>query len=730
MVEIKTLMEIFITIGIFIHFFNTFPKFVISLKTKLYPIFKRKQISPLLIKDEVIRIIGISLLLNAIGFLISNKFLNILFLDMIGTAFCAYLLGPIWAAIVGLLSNSSINLMFYFYKDPTLFVFPWSIVNIAGGIFWGYMAKTIFFKNYLKSHPLSIVPHLKFLFLFGFLSSLFMNIPGAFIPDATHSWKDAMPNDELGQSIGKMIPAIGGKDFMNVLHYTYTWILLGLYSIPDKAICASLGIIILKAGFPIYERKLLSDSLSSKIPKKDNWFNSLLLFLLYIPSFAVFIFDKRYNYSSFSILWISPLIVSLFYFMYYFINNKVSKFEFKEKMNRKRIYEITINILQENPSYRFFQGMAQITIGIFLIFFIFILLLKQVFPSLVFNYVFVIWGVLFAVYTIQFSFAQNMQLSFPQVEKIQYDRSAQTFGKMENIGTNEFNLNLKQIKRGKTKVIYEHNKKIYLFFSDRVIAFDRELPTPIPNKGIICKKLSAFWFQKLNHIVNHFINDNISLNELNKNFNYQQRGITIQRLNMYPVECIVREYLVGSVWEQYSKNNKVLNLKLRSDLNKYSKFETPIFTPKYKDQEGTLTTITYNEFEDIVGRNEAQQIRSICFAIFKEASKFCETKGLILCDSKFEFGRQPASNLLMLADELLTPDSSRFFKIDDYKKYFNSQSIPSYDRQIIEDYLRELVWEANDPMPIIPYNLIQLTFNRYKEVYELLTDHTFKPYEL
>ena len=273
--------------------------------------------------------------------------------------------------------------------------------------------------------------------------------------------------------------------------------------------------------------------------------------------------------------------------------------------------------------------------------------------------------------------------------------------------------------RGKVRDTYEiNNTQLLMISTDRISAFDVVLNDPIPGKGIILTEMSKFWFSKLSDVVqNHFANiptnndiKGISKDELS-------RGIIVNKANRIDIECVVRGYLAGSGWKEYQTNQMVCGIKLPSDLVESSKLDEPIFTPSTKEENGHDENITFKQMCDFVGTDLSGKLKEISLNLYNMASDYALTKNIIIADTKFEFGF--INNEITLIDEALTPDSSRFWDVDNYTP---GKSQDSYDKQIVRDWLESTDWNKEPPSPNLPKEIIDKTYIRYKEALETLTN--------
>jgi len=273
--------------------------------------------------------------------------------------------------------------------------------------------------------------------------------------------------------------------------------------------------------------------------------------------------------------------------------------------------------------------------------------------------------------------------------------------------------------RGKVRDTYEiSNTQLLMISTDRISAFDVVLNDPIPGKGIILTEMSKFWFSKLSDVVqNHFVNiptnndiKGISKDELS-------RGIIVNKANRIDIECVVRGYLAGSGWKEYQTDQMVCGIRLPSDLVESSKLDEPIFTPSTKEENGHDENITFKQMCDFVGTDLSEKLKEISLNLYNMASDYALTKNIIIADTKFEFGF--INNEITLIDEALTPDSSRFWDVDNYTP---GKSQDSYDKQIVRDWLESTDWNKEPPSPNLPKEIIDKTYIRYKEALETLTN--------
>lgn len=275
--------------------------------------------------------------------------------------------------------------------------------------------------------------------------------------------------------------------------------------------------------------------------------------------------------------------------------------------------------------------------------------------------------------------------------------------------------------RGKVRDLYSVGESLLLVATDRISAFDHVLATGIPGKGKILTQLSLFWFDFLRDIVpNHLITADVREYpvELRRyKDELDGRSMLVKRARMFPVECVVRGYLSGSGWKDYLATGTVCGIPLAAGLQQADKVPEPIFTPATKSQDGEHdVNISYDEMALRVGAQSAERLRSLSLAVYKKASTYAEQRGLILADTKFEFGMHAEG--IVLADEVLTPDSSRYWPTEAYQP---GHQQPSFDKQYVRDYLESIRWNKQAPAPALPDDVVLHTQQKYLEAFRLLT---------
>ena len=281
---------------------------------------------------------------------------------------------------------------------------------------------------------------------------------------------------------------------------------------------------------------------------------------------------------------------------------------------------------------------------------------------------------------------------------------------------------LKLRARGKVRDIYDIDQDLMLIVtSDRISAFDCILPDPIPGKGLILSAVSAFWFEQLAHVIPNQMTD-IPLHAVIKDEAecalLQGRAIVVKKLKALPVEAVVRGYLIGSGWKDYQQHQSVCGISLPEGLRQAEKLQEPLFTPSTKADLGDHDeNIPFEKMEAILGARLALEVREVSLKLYQEASTYALQRGIIIADTKFEFGLDDEGTLHLI-DEVLTPDSSRFWPVDQYRV---GMSPPSFDKQFVRDYLESLDWNKAPPAPHLPEEILQKTSAKYREALERLT---------
>ena len=275
-------------------------------------------------------------------------------------------------------------------------------------------------------------------------------------------------------------------------------------------------------------------------------------------------------------------------------------------------------------------------------------------------------------------------------------------------------------RRGKVRDVYELGDQLLIVSTDRLSAFDVVLPTGIPEKGRVLTQLSLFWFGKLAHVIpNHVITGDVGRYPAELRPYAEQlkdRSMLVKRTDPLPVECVVRGYLVGSGWKDYQKTGSVCGIALPGGLRDSERLEQPIFTPSTKAEKGHDENISFAEVERLIGGDLARQVRDVSLRIYSEARDHALARGLILADTKFEFGVRDGQ--LVWIDEALTPDSSRFWPAHGYEP---GRAQPSFDKQYVRDYLETLRWDKTPPGPSLPDDVVARTRDKYLEALARIT---------
>jgi phosphoribosylaminoimidazole-succinocarboxamide synthase len=272
---------------------------------------------------------------------------------------------------------------------------------------------------------------------------------------------------------------------------------------------------------------------------------------------------------------------------------------------------------------------------------------------------------------------------------------------------------LPRIGKGKVRDIYAvGDDKMLIVASDRLSAFDVVLPDPIPDKGRVLNEMANFWFDRLGHVVPNQLTgiDPESVVAENEKPQVRGRSVVVKKLKPLPIEAVVRGYIIGSGWKDYQKSGKIC-------LRQAEKLPEPIFTPATKAAEGHDENITFGQVEQMIGRDLAAKVRDVSIRLYKEAADYAAAKGIIIADTKFEFGLDQKNNLVLI-DEVLTADSSRFWPADSYRV---GVSPPSFDKQYVRDYLESLTWDKTPPAPKLPEDVIARTSQKYRDALERLT---------
>jgi phosphoribosylaminoimidazole-succinocarboxamide synthase len=278
------------------------------------------------------------------------------------------------------------------------------------------------------------------------------------------------------------------------------------------------------------------------------------------------------------------------------------------------------------------------------------------------------------------------------------------------------------VRRGKVRDIYDLGERLLLVSTDRISAFDWVLPSAIPDKGRVLTQIAAFWFQRLGEPT-HLITTNVDEMDLPPGSDLAMlagRSTLCRKTEVVPVECVVRGYLAGSGWKEYQQSETVCGIKLPPGLTESARLPEPIFTPATKATEGHDENISFERMVEIVGIEVADELRRRSLRIFQRGAEYARQRGIIIADTKFEFGR--VGGELLLIDEVLTPDSSRFWPTSQYAP---GRGQPSFDKQFVRDWLLTTDWDKNSPPPTLPDEVVTRTRQKYIEAFERLTDREF-----
>jgi len=277
------------------------------------------------------------------------------------------------------------------------------------------------------------------------------------------------------------------------------------------------------------------------------------------------------------------------------------------------------------------------------------------------------------------------------------------------------------VRRGKVRDVYDLGDRLLLVSSDRISAFDWVLPTGIPDKGRLLTQIAAFWFERLGE-PHHLITTDVDQMDLPEGTDRRMlagRTSLVRKTEVVPIECVVRGYLAGSGWKEYQKQGTVCGVRLPPGLEESSPLDQPIFTPATKAATGHDENISFDRMVDAVGGSLAEDLRSRSLAIFQRGAAYARGRGILIADTKFEWGT--SGGRLILIDEVLTPDSSRFWPADQYQP---GRSQPSFDKQFVRDWLESTSWDKDSPPPALPDEVVTKTRQKYVEAYERLTGKT------
>jgi phosphoribosylaminoimidazole-succinocarboxamide synthase len=278
-------------------------------------------------------------------------------------------------------------------------------------------------------------------------------------------------------------------------------------------------------------------------------------------------------------------------------------------------------------------------------------------------------------------------------------------------------------RRGKVRDVYDLGERLVIVATDRISAFDWVLPTGIPDKGRVLTALTQFWLEYV-QVANHLLGTDVSA--MGRAFaahadELAGRSMLVRTTRVVPVECVVRGYLAGSGWKEYQRHGTVCGIPLPPGLRESEQLPEPIFTPATKEETGHDINVTFERMVEITGQTTAEELRRRSLDVYRRAADYARSRGLLIADTKFEWGRLPGGELILI-DEVLTPDSSRFWPRDQYRP---GGSPPSFDKQFVRDYLETTGWDKNSPPPELPADVVARTRAKYVEAYERLTGHSW-----
>jgi phosphoribosylaminoimidazole-succinocarboxamide synthase len=287
----------------------------------------------------------------------------------------------------------------------------------------------------------------------------------------------------------------------------------------------------------------------------------------------------------------------------------------------------------------------------------------------------------------------------------------------------ETNLPFPLTRRGKVRDVYDLGEHFLFIATDRISAFDVVLSPGVPDKGAVLTQISNFWFRRFGHVENHIVETDFAKfpSEVRAHDELRGRSVIVKKCSVIPIECVARGYLVGSGLKEYKETGKVCGIELEKGLTTASKLRQPIFTPATKEETGHDVNISFEKMSEIIGADLAKQLRDLTLTIYSEAAQYALSRGIIIADTKFEFGL--FNGRVVWIDEALTPDSSRFWPAEQYAVGSNP---PSYDKQFVRDWLETTGWNKTPPAPELPRDVIMKTREKYLEAYRQLTGSELK----
>jgi phosphoribosylaminoimidazole-succinocarboxamide synthase len=282
----------------------------------------------------------------------------------------------------------------------------------------------------------------------------------------------------------------------------------------------------------------------------------------------------------------------------------------------------------------------------------------------------------------------------------------------------ETQLPLPLARRGKVRDVYDLGDQYLFVATDRISAFDVVLSPGIPDKGAVLTQISNFWFRRFTQVENHLLETDFAQfpEDVRRHEELRGRSVLVKKCEVVPVECVARGYLIGSGLKEYQQSGEVCGIRLPAGLTTASKLPEPIFTPATKEETGHDINISFERMSDIVGHDLASQLRDLTLSLYSEAAEFALTRGIIIADTKFEFGLKDGR--IIWIDEALTPDSSRFWPAD---QYVSGKNPPSFDKQFVRDWLETTGWDKNPPAPELAPHVVEKTREKYLEAFRQLT---------
>ena len=686
--------------------------------------------SPHLLLAEVLPLLSVGVLLNYFGLLFSASFKAVFFFDMIGTAVVAMLLGPWWAAITGVLSSTTLNYLTYAGPQSALVeVFPWALVNLLGGLYWGIVSRHGRFHSYLRKP--SIRGHCEFMVVFGFIGAWVMAVPGPAILHATGVPDAVSQNPNYGAAITSLIGKLGGESWHS--RFLSSWVAQSIYAFPDKVLTSMGALFVVRYAFPVYERWLLHGSRAA--PRPSGGVAAPLVFVLVyaIPMYVLLSTAGFNNSSGIWRIWVvAPVVLAAGTMLIESRRHGGRGVGAGGKGVRRRVYQYVMRLLREGPHTTFLVStmLAAGAAGATMV--LFFAALGVHLPAVVLNCAVSTFGVALVLVVFQVSLAQNSLLPGVATMTLRMQREAiqRVVRPLEEAPANvlgEVRLAFPLLKRGRTCHLFEHDGNALLVMSDRMEADEVELSTAVPGKGCITARISAYWFLMLSELgPTHFIAagwDHRSEQAQEVPEEIAERSLIVKRLRMLPYEFVVRGYLTGTAWNIYQQGGAIGEARLRPGMVQGERLDQPVLTViprsgrpvRYASKDELVATLGSDHFEEI-------RYRSL--HAYRRAFDLLKGRGFLLADTKFEYGvadEEGAEKTPILADELITPNSSRIWKSSEWKP--GALQRP-WDREFIEQYLQDRHWVNVDPPPELPPSVVDETQRRYREFLKILVGST------